>query len=152
MVLPGYAPGSDTVPALMSRGEAVLVPELVRQIGARNIIAANAVASGGRPGTVVGRMTTAMTGGTRSATSTQTAAMPGRIRAVLDGPRGGGVLGDARALGPLNAMAGEVSRLRADTRALGDILRALPVGITIEDRSGNPAETAQATRFALRSR
>lgn len=45
-VLSGYAPGRDTVPALLSRGEAVLVPELVREIGPRNILAANAAASG----------------------------------------------------------------------------------------------------------
>jgi phage-related protein len=45
-VLSGYAPGRDTELALLSRGEAVLVPELVRDIGPRNIIAANAAASG----------------------------------------------------------------------------------------------------------
>lgn len=45
-VLSGYAPGRDTELALLSRGEAVLVPELVRAIGPRNILAANAAASG----------------------------------------------------------------------------------------------------------
>lgn len=45
-VLSGYAPGRDTVPALLSRGEAVLVPELVRAIGPQTILAANAAASG----------------------------------------------------------------------------------------------------------
>nr|DAY94744.1 MAG TPA: Minor tail protein [Caudoviricetes sp.] len=49
-VLPGYAPGRDTVPALLSKGEAVLVPELVRAIGPRNILAANYAYSGRRPG------------------------------------------------------------------------------------------------------
>lgn len=49
-VLSGYAPGRDSVPALLSPGEAVLVPELVRQIGADAILAANAAASGRRPG------------------------------------------------------------------------------------------------------
>lgn len=52
-VLGGYAPGRDTVPAMLSPGEAVLVPELVRQIGPANIMAANRAASG-RPGTRVG--------------------------------------------------------------------------------------------------
>lgn len=47
-VLPGYAPGRDTVPALLSPGEAVLVPELVRAIGAEHILAANAAAMRGR--------------------------------------------------------------------------------------------------------
>lgn len=53
-VLDGFAPGRDVVPSLLSPGEAVLVPELVRAIGPANIIAANAAASGGRPATVVG--------------------------------------------------------------------------------------------------
>ncbi|OXM53777.1 hypothetical protein CFP71_21435 [Amycolatopsis thailandensis] len=47
-VVPGYAPGRDVVPAVLSPGEAVLVPELVRAIGARNILAANAKAMQGR--------------------------------------------------------------------------------------------------------
>ncbi|WP_370944003.1 hypothetical protein AB5J62_33520 [Amycolatopsis sp. cg5] len=57
-VLPGYAPGRDTVPALLSPGEAVLVPELVRAIGPAAILAANAAAMSGRGysrGGLVGR-------------------------------------------------------------------------------------------------
>jgi len=50
-VLPGYAPGRDIVPALLSPGEAVLVPEAVRLIGARNILALNASVSGRRGNT-----------------------------------------------------------------------------------------------------
>lgn len=49
-VLPGYAPGQDTVPAMLSPGEAVLTPEAVRQVGAGNILALNAQASGRSPG------------------------------------------------------------------------------------------------------
>mgnify|MGYP000855588138 FL=1 len=49
-VIPGYAPGRDTVPALLSPGEAVLVPELVRRIGPERILAANYAASRRRPG------------------------------------------------------------------------------------------------------
>jgi len=54
-VLGGYAPGVDRVPALLSPGESVLVPELTRAIGPRNILAANHAASGGRaPGSTGG--------------------------------------------------------------------------------------------------
>lgn len=53
-VLGGFAPGVDVVPALLSPGEAVLVPELVRALGPANILAANAAASGGRPATLAG--------------------------------------------------------------------------------------------------
>lgn len=49
-VIPGYAPGRDSVPALLSPGEAVLVPELVRRIGPARILAANYAASRRRPG------------------------------------------------------------------------------------------------------
>jgi phage-related protein len=47
-VLPGYAPGKDTVPALLSPGEAVLVPEAVRAIGPDAINALNAAYGQGR--------------------------------------------------------------------------------------------------------
>lgn len=48
-VLGGYAPGKDTIPAMLSKGESVLVPELTRAIGPRNIMALNHEFSGGRP-------------------------------------------------------------------------------------------------------
>lgn len=47
-VLGGYAPGRDTIPAMLSPGESVLVPELTRALGPANIMAANYAASGGR--------------------------------------------------------------------------------------------------------
>ncbi|ALY09347.1 tapemeasure protein [Arthrobacter phage Jawnski] len=47
-VLGGYAPGRDTIPAVLSKGESVLVPELTRAIGPDRIMAANRIASSGR--------------------------------------------------------------------------------------------------------
>lgn len=47
-VIPGYSPGADTVPAMLSKGEGVLVPEAVRGLGADFVYAANAHFSGGR--------------------------------------------------------------------------------------------------------
>ncbi|QOP66260.1 tape measure protein [Arthrobacter phage Pippa] len=47
-VLGGYAPGKDTIPAVLSKGESVLVPELTRALGPDRIMAANRIASGGR--------------------------------------------------------------------------------------------------------
>src|SRR6478736_2095364 len=47
-IIPGYAPGSDTVPALLSPGEAVMVPEFVSMIGPANVYALNRMARGGR--------------------------------------------------------------------------------------------------------
>src|SRR5690606_17641512 len=44
--VPGYAPGRDTVPAVLARGEGVLVPEAVRALGGPGwIYAANAAAT-----------------------------------------------------------------------------------------------------------
>lgn len=45
-VLPGYSPGNDTIPAMLSPGEAVLTPEAVKIVGARNILELNRQASG----------------------------------------------------------------------------------------------------------
>lgn len=54
-VVPGYAPGVDTVPAVLSPGEAVLVPELTRALGSDWIYAMNRRFSNGRaPGTPQG--------------------------------------------------------------------------------------------------
>lgn len=54
-IIDGYSPGQDTVgPLWLSPGEAVLVPELVRQIGPSNILRANKLASGGRRATIAG--------------------------------------------------------------------------------------------------
>ncbi len=43
-VLPGYAPGHDSIPAMLSPGEGVLVPEAVRSLGADRILSWNAQA------------------------------------------------------------------------------------------------------------
>ncbi|MFG3137707.1 transglycosylase SLT domain-containing protein [Streptomyces sp. NPDC048211] len=49
-VLSGYAPGKDTVPAVLSKGEGVLVPEAVRGLGAGFVHGANYHFSNGRAG------------------------------------------------------------------------------------------------------
>lgn len=48
-ILAGYAPGADVVPALLSPGEAVLVPEAVQMLGPATILGLNASASGRAP-------------------------------------------------------------------------------------------------------
>jgi hypothetical protein len=78
-VLPGYAPGRDTVPALLSPGEAVLVPELVRAIGPAAILAANAAAMQGRAysrGGLVGRFAGGGIVGTATTATAVTATTP----------------------------------------------------------------------------
>lgn len=46
-VLPGYQPGVDSVPAMLSPGEGVLVPEAVRQLGPARLLAWNKRARAG---------------------------------------------------------------------------------------------------------
>lgn len=43
-VLPGYAPGVDSIPAMLSPGEGILRPEVVRALGADTILGWNAAA------------------------------------------------------------------------------------------------------------
>jgi phage-related protein len=50
-VLPGYAPGQDTVPAMLSPGEGVLVPEAVRALGPGTVLALNSMYGGARVST-----------------------------------------------------------------------------------------------------
>jgi hypothetical protein len=47
-VLPGYSPGVDSIPALLSPGEAILRPEVASRLGAATIDAWNAAAVRGR--------------------------------------------------------------------------------------------------------
>lgn len=47
-VLPGYAPGKDTLPAVLSPGEGVAVPELVQAIGPQRFMQLNWMYSNGR--------------------------------------------------------------------------------------------------------
>ncbi|AEA23114.1 hypothetical protein Psed_0860 [Pseudonocardia dioxanivorans CB1190] len=135
-VLPGYQPGRDTVPAVLSRGEAVLVPELVRALGARRILAANAEASGGRPATNVGNLAAIMDGTipdqrtvSGSSLNVQVAA-PARAAWSRPLPSGGAV--------DLGALVGRVDALRADlgvqTQTL-DELRADMAGYAAADRA-----------------
>ena len=46
-LVPGYRPGKDTVPAMLSPGEGVLVPEAVRMIGADTVLQLNRMARSG---------------------------------------------------------------------------------------------------------
>jgi TP901 family phage tail tape measure protein len=48
MVIPGYAPGIDSVPIMASPGEGILVPEAVRMLGADWVYGMNAFARGPR--------------------------------------------------------------------------------------------------------
>lgn len=47
-VLPGYAPGIDSIPAILAPGEAVMVPEWTRAVGVENVYAMNRAARAGR--------------------------------------------------------------------------------------------------------
>ena len=61
MVVPGYAPGVDSVPAMLSPGEGVLRPEVVRALGAATINAWNR--AGARGDYSTGRQVAPVAGG-----------------------------------------------------------------------------------------
>ncbi|AEA27927.1 hypothetical protein Psed_5800 [Pseudonocardia dioxanivorans CB1190] len=170
-VLPGYAPGRDTIPAILSAGEAVLVPELVRMLGARRILAANAEASSGRKPAIVGNIAALMDGsigrmGPRSfiggsmrfagragvTRDELAAAVPSAIGSVV-GPLGGnsatalaGAIGSLRA--ELRALA-SAGITRADVRELVEAVRSARPAIHLGD-SRDPAENARAIELAAR--
>ncbi|QTF82115.1 tape measure protein [Arthrobacter phage Prairie] len=102
-VLPGYAPGKDTIPAVLSRGESVLVPELTRAIGPSNIMALNKLYSGGRPAGA-GPAAAALGGRTPTPPSEGTTVVIEKIEIVIDG-------------GDPAAVYGEVKRALADIQA-----------------------------------
>ncbi|MFI0469299.1 phage tail tape measure protein [Saccharopolyspora sp. 5N102] len=62
-VLPGYAPGVDSVPAMLSPGEAVLTPEATRFLGPATIFALNRELSGRPPGSTGGHSVGHFAGG-----------------------------------------------------------------------------------------
>jgi len=98
-VLPGYAPGRDSVPALLSPGEAVLVPELVRAIGPAVILHANATAMRGRGyarGGIIGGLRAFADGGIVTA-GTTVAAGPAAANPVTIDPSALVALGDTAA-------------------------------------------------------
>ncbi|WP_051580625.1 phage tail tape measure protein [Pseudonocardia acaciae] len=99
-VLPGYAPGHDVVPALLSPGEGVLTPEAVRLIGPGTVLALNREASGRRPGATPGGIPGYQAGGIVGGID----AVSGFIRSLISNGAEqavkelfAGVLGDANA-------------------------------------------------------
>jgi hypothetical protein len=76
--VPGFAPGRDVVPALLSPGEAVLVPEAVRALGGRAIANLNKTFGNGRralDGTPAAGMFNAGRAGSGTGSSTAAQAM-----------------------------------------------------------------------------
>jgi hypothetical protein len=148
-VLPGYSPGRDSIPAILSPGEAVLVPELVRMLGARRILAANAEASGGRAPSNVGDIASMMDGTipdqrtvSGSSLNVQTGAS---TRAAWSPPRPPGGAVD---LGPL---VGRLDALRADLNGRIEDLRADLAGSAAADRA-TARNTGALVTEARRSR
>lgn len=148
-VIPGYAPGRDTVPAVLSKGEAVLVPELVKQIGPRNIIAANWAASH-RKATYWsgGGVARYAAGGLTTQFGNQTT---GSSASVLLGSIGApSVPAGTPDVAGLRQLAAATKDNATELQAVRELLATQPRSITVEDHSGNPVETARATQLAFR--
>jgi acetolactate synthase small subunit len=153
-VVPGYAPGRDTVMALLSPGEAVLVPELVRHIGANRIMEWNRVASMGRR-TDVTMGSSSGKSGTRylmapfgSGVGGSTADL--RSHGLLSAPRmaGGGVVGsyggDAPGLG-----AWSVNEANATVNAIDSSVASATAGYMKSLTSGTGAVSGNVTQWIM---
>ena len=144
-VLPGYAPGHDTVPALLSPGEGVLTPGATRAIGASTVHALNAAypPAGGTAGRLLGREARKqavkrgaerpaehiLTGGKFAGGGiVQRFSLGGIVSGLLSGAEGTGKAVAALATGNttafVNAIAPAIGTSAAG--ALGQLMAALP--------------------------
>ncbi|MGD9989312.1 hypothetical protein [Pseudonocardia sp.] len=149
-VLPGYAPGRDTIPAVLSKGEAVLVPELVRMLGARRILDANAEASGGRRPAITGSIASMMDGVISGSAKTAATATSGVVRTAVmtaSGRRGGGELAAAMA-----AVATLRSELATQTQVMRDQVAAIASArpVTVMAQPGNELAAGRGVSLAMR--
>lgn len=149
LVLPGYTPGRDSVPAVLSPGEAVLVPELVRMIGARHIIAANRAASG-RQATTVGHVPVSIRAGTATAAARGgrvdlAAAIRASFAQLRTRPAAGGRIDMGPIVAELRAVRGELRGLTPRDSAVVAALDRLERTVT---GSVAPAARAQDSRRA----
>lgn len=143
MVLGGYEPGRDTVPALLSRGESVLVPEATRAIGPSNIMAINRAYSG-RRGSVL-RAAGGLTTGTGGPAAAAAPALPG-----LAGARSVGALpgagGFTSAVAAIEALIDAQARLQAPTAAAVAIQQRLARALA-DSTAAHTEQTAAAERL-----
>lgn len=147
-VLPGYAPGRDTIPAILSAGEAVLTPELTRMIGARRILAANAEASGGRPASNVGSLASIMDGVIRPQSRAGWSPRPSSSWTRPLPQRGGGSADSGAVAAGIEGLRGDIQDMRADLAAIGTAGVATArntSGILDEAQRSRPSAAATAS-------
>lgn len=153
MVLPGYDPGRDTIPAVLSRGEAVLVPELVRMLGARRILDANSEASGGRRPAIVGSIASMMDGVINGSSKAAAAATSGVVRtAVSTAPGAARGAGGAELAAALAAVGTLRAELATQTQVMREQMSALASArpITVQAQPGNELAAGRGVQLAMR--
>jgi hypothetical protein len=139
-VLPGYSPGRDSVPAILSPGEGVLVPEAVRGLGPDFVHSANAYFSGGRStggrssaggvsyfadGGIVG----SVIGGIADFVADPIGAVKKAFNSVLGATIPGiGLLHDALAAIPAKVVDGAVSLVKGAVAKIGSFFSAAFTG------------------------
>lgn len=128
-VLPGYAPGVDSIPAMLSPGEAVLTPEATRAIGPGNILALNAALSGRKPGSTGGHGVAHFAGGGivdgLAAVAGWIPGVGGAIRTLRDflagGGQGGGMWRDLTLSIPRKAVEAITEWFKSDSGGYGAV-------------------------------
>jgi len=144
-VLPGYAPGRDSILSLLSPGEAVLVPELVRAIGPATILAANAAAMAGRGYARGGVLGVAQFAAGGIATTPATVPTAAPATAVTIDPAAIAALGAIAALATVAVTALAVSLVTL----LGPALLQITTAITLLVLPAVAAVALQTTALAL---
>jgi phage-related protein len=139
-VLPGYSPGRDSVPAILSPGEGVLVPEAVRGLGPGFVHAANAYYSGGRssgglgssgglPQFADGGIVGSVIGGIADFISDPTAAVKKAFNSVVGTVIPGlGGLHDALAAIPGKVVDGAINLVKGAVSRIGSFFSAVFTG------------------------
>jgi hypothetical protein len=133
-VLPGYAPGRDSVPVVLSPGEGVLVPEAVRGLGPDFVYKANEFYSGGRAKPA---------GGNRFAGGGVVGDVTGAIASMVSDP-----VGSVRTLfGGVSDDAGRVPGSGGFT----DVMKAIPSKVidAVIEKAKDYAARAAAAAAAL---
>jgi acetolactate synthase small subunit len=127
-IVPGYAPGKDSVLTLLSPGEAVLVPEAVRKIGAGRIIEWNRIAS-------AGRRTDVGIGGGLATTSQKRLLMAGKSSGLhAHGLADGGVIGSYNGT-PQGVGSWANSEVAATTKAIESSVASAVTGFVTQTLS-----------------
>lgn len=155
-VLPGYAPGVDSVPAMLSPGEAVLTPGAARAVGHENIDALNAAHRPGRAAPAPRDGIARYAGGTglvsqaEGALGSVASAVGGAVKGAVSDVAGAASIASALLSGNTTALSGALDKAIGTSAGgdLGKIMTGIPKTLTgdlvkaVSSLGSSPVSTA----------